>query len=164
MILSFSVPEMRPMIEAGLRQMRGEPGDVRVKRQTIRARGPIAERLLAWDPVGQTIPYDLSLWWKSRTAERAKLGDVPRAAVRVSPIEIWHTTVQDPGAPPRQILRIDGSRGWRAGDAMLFWSSRNRGAAFEAEVKADGFDTVAAFRDYFVPNPGDRFDGILYRW
>ena len=68
MILSFSVPAMRPMIEAGLRQMRGETVDERVKRQTIRARGPRAEKLLSYDPICHSIGYDLQLWWKSRTA------------------------------------------------------------------------------------------------
>lgn len=162
MILSFSVPAMRPMIEAGLREMRGElqPG-TRVKRQTIRARGPRADKLLR---ESRTVGYNLHLWWKSRTPERALIGVVRAGSATVWPIEILHTTVEDPGAAPRQILRLDGPRGWRTGDAMIFWSPLRGGPAFEDEARADGFDTVEAFRDWFVPKPGDRFAGILYRW
>ena len=28
----------------------------------------------------------------------------------------------------------------------------------------DGFDNPEAYRDYFVPRRGDRFDGILFKW
>ncbi|MGD9766814.1 MAG: hypothetical protein AB7U62_04150 [Pseudolabrys sp.] len=47
---------------------------------------------------------------------------------------------------------------------MLFWSPEHGGEPFEQEARADGFESAEAFRDYFVPNPGDRFDAILFKW
>lgn len=167
MLLSFSVPEMLPMLRAGLAQCRGEDvGTKRVKRQTIRQYGPRAERLLAHDPIGHTIPYDLHLWWKSRTPDRALIGTIPCGIppVRVYRLDIWHTSIKPVGEPAYPCIRIDGPRGWRNGDAMLFWSPNHGGHLFEQETRADGFDSAEAFRDFFVPNPGDRFDAILFKW
>lgn len=164
MILSFSVPEMRPMIEAGLRQLRGETVDERVKRQTIRARGPRAAKLLSYDPICHSIRYDLQLWWKSRTAERALIGVVPVDAVRVYPIEILHSSMQFPGKPFEQCLRITGPRDWNPGNDAMFWTPGDGDNAFNRFARADGFDSVEAFRNFFVPEPRDRFSGILYRW
>ena len=166
MLLSFSVPEMLPYIRSGIlaAQDRPEPGR-RVKRQTIRRRGPRAEKLLshakesAW-----THPYDLHLWWKSRTSEREHLGTILGGG-RVYPINILHSTVTPPDARPYPILRIDGPTGWRKGDPMIFWSEQTPpGGPFDFEVREDGFDSVEAFRDYFVPNVGDRFEAIFFRW
>ncbi|WP_316184695.1 hypothetical protein [Bradyrhizobium sp. SZCCHNRI1003] len=174
MLLSFSVPAMRPYIEAGLRQRRGENiGTARVKRQTIRRRGTRAEKLLAYDPIGHSISYDLQLWWKSRTSERELLGEVRAGVpcgdrwqgVRVYQLEILHSRVEPVRGEPYPCIRIDGPRGWREGDAVLFWSPGDApGSAFAAEAYADGFDSPEAFRDYFVPNMGDRFDAILIKW
>lgn len=164
MILSFSVPAMLPYIEAGIRQHAGEDVDAeRVKRQTIRRRGPRAEKLLGWDTIAHTQPYDLHLWWKSRTPQRRHLGTIAGGS-KVYPITILHSTVEPPDGPPYPIIRIDGPRGWREGDAMLFWSGDYSDPAFRAEARADGFDSAQAFRDYFVPNLGDRFEGILFKW
>lgn len=165
MILSFSVQTMLPYIRAGVRQAHGEHvGDERVKRQTIRPRGPRAARLLAsareayW-----THPYDLHLWWKSRTPQREHLGTISGGG-HIYPITILHSTVISPDKAEYPILRIDGPRGWRVGDAMLFWSPDHGGDEFAREVLADGFDTVEAFRDFFVPRVGDKFEGALFRW
>jgi hypothetical protein len=169
MLLSFSVPEMLPMIRAGLRQRAGEDvGATRVKRQTIRARGPRAEKLIAWARgASWTIPYDLHLWWKSRTSEKEFIGKVECGTlppIAVYPISILHSYVEPPNAPRYPALRIDGPRGWRRGDAVLFWSEGDPGGSFISEVLNDGFDTPQAFRDFFVPNIGDRFDAILFKW
>ncbi|NEV79289.1 hypothetical protein DYI24_19855 [Rhodopseudomonas sp. BR0C11] len=165
MLISFSEASMLPYIRAGIRQARGE--DVRgerVKRQTIRGRGQRAEKLLACDPVGHTIPYSLDLWWKSRTPEREHLGGIDCSLVRVWPIEIWHSFIEYTDGSTSECIRINGPRGWRDGDAVLFWSPGDAAGAFAAEAYADGFDSPEAFRDYFVPNRGDRFDAVLFKW
>ncbi|NPU69985.1 hypothetical protein HL667_33690 [Bradyrhizobium sp. 83012] len=176
MLLSFSVPAMRPYIEAGLRQRRGEYiGAARVKRQTIRARKARAEKLLAHDPMGHSIPYDLQLWWKSRTPERELLGEVRAGVpcgehwlgVRVYALEILQTFIEPMHGARVPRIRINGPRGWRTGDSTVWWSpgdTPDLAAAFAREAYADGFDSPEAFRDYFVPNMGDRFDAILIKW
>ena len=164
MLLSFSVPEMLPWIRAGIRQARGEPVSGRVKRQTIRRLGPRGQMVLdhasraCW-----TCPYDLHLWWKSRTAERELLG-VIAGGCRVYPVTILHSTVEPPGKPPYECIRIDGPRGWRKGDDVLFWSPGDPPGQFLAEAQADGFDSMEAFRDFFVPKLGDVFEGVLFKW
>ncbi|WP_315804058.1 hypothetical protein [Bradyrhizobium sp. SZCCHNS3002] len=169
MLISFSVPAMRPWIVAGLQQRRGvDVGDQRVKRQTYRGYGPRAEQLLAWDENGGTIPYDLHLWWKSRTRERELLGIAKQGdgdPIRVYHLDIWHTYVEPMNADRYPCVRINGPYGWRDGDPVLFWSPGDApGSAFAAEACADGFDSPEAFRDFFVPNMGDRFDAILIKW
>lgn len=165
MILSFSVDAMRPYIVAGIRQALGmDVGDARVKRQTIRPRGPRAIKMLERAVnAGWTHSYDLHMYWKARAPTQcAFLGKIEGGGY-IYPITILHSTVEPPGAPSYPILRIDGPNGWRDGDSMLFWSEGEFNA-FSHEVYADGFDTVAAFRDYFVPNVGDRFEGALFKW
>jgi hypothetical protein len=163
MLLSFSVPEMLPMVRAGLRQrLEHDVGDERVKRQTIRNRGPRAEMLFKSAGVDGTIPYDLHLWWKSRTPQREHLGNV--AYPKVYPINILHSRVENTDGTDYPCCRIDGPKGWRDGDAMLFWSPGNEPNGFTQEAFADGFDSPEAFRDYFVPNLWDRFDAILFKW
>lgn len=164
MLLSFSVPVMLPYIRTGIRQRDGEDvGNERVKRQTMRNRGPRADKLLAARRMDQSISTDLHLWWKSRTPERERLGTI--AYPKLYPIDIWHTFIEPPDAPRYPVIRIDGPCGWRKGDAMLFWSEGDEpGGQFEREAYADGFDTPQAFRDFFVPNMGDRFDGVLFKW
>lgn len=165
MLISFSEPQMLPYIRAGIRQANGEDvGGARVKRQTIRRRGPRAEKLLAWCRERHTyhIPYSLDLWWKSRTPAREHLGKV--SPVSVWPIEIWHSSVEYADCSTSQCIRINGPHGWREGDATLFWSPGDDAGAFAAEAYADGFDSREAFRDYFVPSQGDRFDAVLFKW
>ncbi|UPT93916.1 hypothetical protein J4G48_0031905 [Bradyrhizobium barranii subsp. apii] len=167
MLISFSEPPMLPYIRAGLRQRRGEDiAGVRVKRQTMRKLGERGRKLLEWDPIGHSIPYDLHLWWKSRTTERELIGEVrvQDGGIRVYALNILHSEIINPDGSRYPVCRIDGPRGWRAGDAMLFWSPGDEPNAFCAETFADGFDSPAAFRDYFVPNLGDRFDAILFKW
>lgn len=164
MLLSFSIPEMLPYLEAGLRQRAGEDVIARVKRQTIRQRGPRAEKLLEWaKDAFWTHPYDLHLWWKSRTPQRNHLGTVTGGS-HVYPISILHSTVIPPNEPEYEIYRIDGPRGWRTGDSMIFWSPEHGGQSFETEAYADGFNSARDFAKYFVPNVGDTFDAILFKW
>jgi hypothetical protein len=157
MLLSFSEAPMLSYVRAGIRQALGEDvGDERVKRQTIRLRGKRAAQLLRWDPVGHTIALALHLYWKSRTPKRERLGVIPAQLVRVYELEIQH--LHDGG------LRIAGPQAWRDGGA-IFWSPGRVGCAHVAsESRSGGFDSPEAFRDYFVPNPGDRFDAILFKW
>lgn len=168
MLLSFSEASMLSYIRAGLRQRRGEDiGGARVKRQIIRKLGARGRKLLEWDPIGHTIPYDLQLWRKSRTQERELIGDVrvdQGGSARVYAINVLHSRIVNPDGREYPVCRIDGPRGWRRGDAMLFWSPGDDANAFCAEAHADGFDSPEAFRDYFVPNLGDRFDAILFKW
>jgi hypothetical protein len=170
MLLSFSVPVMRPWIVAGLQQRLGvDVGDQRVKRQTMRRYGPRAEKLLAHDPIGHSIPHDLHLWWKSRTAERALLGIAKQGQgdrpIRIYALDIWHTFIAPTRGARIPCIRINGPRGWRDGDAVLFWSPGDSAdCGFAREAHADGFDSPEAFRDFFVPNMGDRFGAILIKW
>lgn len=154
MLLSFSVPEMRPMIEAGVRAHNGfDVGSARVKRQTIRKRGPRAEALLAvarekhW-----RCPHPLHLWWKSRTKERKRLGIVSGGLVC-----------------PVRIVRSAANRG----DFDISLTAEQRGICFfafddnpdaEAFARVDGFDSAEAFRDFFVPRAGDVFQGVIFTW
>lgn len=165
MLISFSVPQMLPYIQAGIRQRAGENiFGQRVKRQTIRKRGPRAEKLLHCAVAAYwTHPYDLHLWWKSRTAQRAHLGTVAGGS-KIYPISILHSNVVPPDSPPYETYRIDGPHGWRNGDAMLFWNPKDGGRSFEEEAYADGFDSARDFVQYFVPNLGDRFDAVIFKW
>jgi hypothetical protein len=160
MILSFSLPSMLPFVQAGILQANGEDvGQQRVKRQTIRRRGPLAERLLKHaENACWTIPYDLQLWWKSRTPQRAFLGTVKN--IRFYPILILHSQEEYPDGRVNPVLRISGPDGWREGDAAVF----DGGKGFEEEVYADGFDGVKSFREFFVPKMSDRFDGVIFKW
>jgi len=164
MILSFSVPPMLPYIRAGIRQATGEDvGSERVKRQTIRSRGPRALQLLEHaKDAGWTHYCDFHLWWKSRTPARQFLGKIP--SKRIYPITILHSYSQISGGPKEPCFRITGPRGWREGDAMIFWDQKNGGADFENEARKDGFDNAQEFVNYFVPEMGARFEGVLYRW
>lgn len=168
MLLSFSVPEMLPMIARGIAQVHRAAEEGRVKRQTIRRRGLRAELLIERaSEASWTIPYDLHCWWKSRTPDGYCIGVVPCQHVRVYPITILHSSVEPTHAPDYPCLRINGPRGWRDGDDVLFWSPSDGSGietAFGREAFADGFDSVEAFRDFFVPNLGDRFEAILFKW
>lgn len=177
-ILSFSVPEMRPWLEAGIRQrdaqtIRPVAGGMsdsieigRVKRQTIRRRGPRALRLLEWDPNSFTHPYDLHLWWKSRTAERVLIGVARNAPpMNIYPIHILHGTITPPRSPAYPVVRICGPESWRPRQSTMFWSPGDPpGSPFAEEARKDGFETPEAFRDFFVPNVGDEFEGVLFTW
>lgn len=137
MLLSFSVDYMRPYVEAGIRQNNGEDvGAARVKRQTIRKLGPVAKRLIKFG-IRPVMP--LHLWWKSRTKEKAFLGVVP--SWRITPVYIANCN----GAP---VIEIDR----RAIDNQ------------DQFAIDDGFDSLDAFLAYFVPNAGDVFNGVLYKW
>lgn len=163
MLLSFSVAAMRPMISAGIRQCRGaDVGAERVKRQTIRKRGARAEMLFDAAGLDGSIRYDLHLWWKSQTPQRELLGTV--CFPKIYPIEILHSHVENTDGSTYPVCRINGSRGWREGDTTLFWSPGDTENGFVRETYADGFDSPEAFRDFFVPNHGDRFDAILFKW
>lgn len=144
MMLSFSILSMREMVVYGAQQRAGiDVGGARVKRQTIRGLGPRNGRLL--DRARRNdwhLDYDLTLWWKSRTPVRCRLGEVIRSEgmpIFLQPIAIDHT----PGFS--YFLRVDGYH-------------------VEALAEADGFDSPEEFRDFFVPNLGDRFEGVMFKW
>ena len=148
MLLSFSVPEMLPYVRAGIRQAHGEHVTERVKRQTIRAWGPQAERVLA----AKTFPYRLSLWWKSRTKEREFLGSIECDGVQACQVEISHD------ATGRVTVYTYGSV------LQMHWHPDRGGKKLTDFAYADGFDSPEAFRAYFVPNIGDVFKGIMFKW
>lgn len=152
MLLSFSVTAMRPWIVNGLIQRGNPPGYVdkgeRVKRQTIRADGPRAQRLLEVARLnGWKHPGRLDLWWKSRTKERQSLGCV--TGFELYPVLISH----------HDIVAVDSP-----GVGFLKWSPAAGGADLVKFALADGFDSVEAFRDFFVPQHGDRFVGVVFKW
>lgn len=174
-LISFSIPEMLPMVLAGLADVTKETGHgvnnvldaqlwasnefpqeaeawvhcQRRKRQTCRrfdfnqdhSRSPWA-RLERGDR--------LSLWWKSRTANRRFLGSAKVASVSFVRIEnlagfmVVYPVVKD--------LKT-GRYGHRA-DTL-----DTRQFAFE-----DGFASLDECRDFFVPNEGDVFEGVLIKW
>lgn len=170
MMLSFSIPEMRPKIEAGLREraVSGFPpsregasadrpaaqGGSRTKRQTIRHRGPVWQRMIAEAKDGR-VERDLHLWWKSRTKERALLGVVRGFGIEAIAIEhrggdcLIHQPMITASA------RVDGTRPERPCREDLL---------AHRLAHADGFEDFASFAAYFVPNPGDRFVGALITW
>jgi hypothetical protein len=173
MLISFSVAEMLPYIRAGIRQASGEHVIERVKRQTIRTRGARAEKLLAHaGEANWTIPYDLHLYWCSRSPKGKFLGLVEH--VRVYPIEMLHSSVQPAdGRPEYQCLKIELPRAFPDSN-WQFWSPQDGGLrdgrlapdanGFARFAYKDGFDSVEAFRDFFVPNRGDHFKGIVFTW
>jgi hypothetical protein len=168
MLLSFSVPAMLPMIERGLRQRAGEGliggvAETRVKRQTIRKMGPRAVDMLERAAENEwNCPYDLHLWWKSRTKQRAHLGTVQGA--KVYPIEIEHKLL----STVRMILprALAGDGVLYGANILTFWSeTRQEGrSTFEEFAYADGFDSGRDFVRFFVPNKGDRFEGVVFKW
>lgn len=162
MLLSFSVPEMLPYIRAGVIQAKGgQVGNARVKRQTIRGLGPRNAELLKHDPIAHTIPYRVHLWWKSRTKDREFLGVFEPEHVRVYPITILHASMQSPGGPIEQCIKVEAAA-WDRRNSCYFWP--DSATSFSDFAYADGFDSPEAFRDYFVPNLGDRFNGVLFKW
>lgn len=174
MILSFSIPEMRPMIEAGLRQRQGEDvGGARVKRQTIRRAGPRAYRLIEYAQEHDwNCPYPLHLWWKSRTPEREHIGTVPLGGARCWPVliervhasafergvelhgDIYVLAVSTPGGSPRASEVI-----YAEPDCAV-----EEGGAVASFARQDGFESATDFRDFFVPKRSDVFEGIVYQW
>lgn len=174
MMLSFSVPAMRPMIEAGLRQRGGEklPDAARVKRQTIRARGPVWQRVLGESEggrdLGGRVERDLHLWWKSRTKERALMGVV--RGFEIYPVTIFHGAEDATRALETGFIQVVFPR-----DCILFGYANFSdalscaGADFGATsacafAYADGFGEWRDFVNFFVPHPGDRFAGALIKW
>jgi hypothetical protein len=172
MLLSFSIAPMLPMVRAGLDQRNGvDVGDARVKRQTIRRRGTRGLALLERAAkAGWTIPYDLHLWWKSRTPEKAHIGTAYAGPPRYPPnycypIQILHSETIDSDGRHDDIWRIDGPRGWRKGSPMVFWTLEGFGnQPFEEEACNDGFESARDFCNFFAPNLGDRFEGVLFKW
>jgi hypothetical protein len=167
MLLSFSVPKMLPWIENGLRQYAGEDVTGRVKRQTIRATGPRYELLLrcAGDPVVLQVAT-LHLWWKSRTKERRSLGDVKN--FRIRPITITREADEENDCD-YMMVKIAGDDGPAA--LWMEWiPSKSITALHEWKggigklIYDDGFDSFDDFAEFFVPNVGDVFKGVLLQW
>lgn len=165
MLLSFSEPSMKQFVIDGLAQANGREITSRVKRQTIRRRGARGVRLLREaETAGPLLWYELHLWWKSRTQEREFFGVAKPAWVY--PIHILHSTVEPLDRPKYPLVRVvlPGTV-YGEGQNCGFWSATDEGGGLVSKVAHDdGFESVAAFRDYFVPNVGDEFTGILYRW
>lgn len=185
MMLSFSIPSMRVMIEAGLREraVTGFPqqdasgraasaASIRTKRQSIRRRGPVWQRVLAESEGGPEkggrVERDLHLWWKSRTPEREKLGTV--RGFEIFPVTIFHGA--EDGMRPRETgfvrVALPPDRilfGYADFSDALSAASPDFGATSAcAFAYADGFDEWLDFVNFFVPRPGDRFPGALIRW
>lgn len=143
MLLSFSIDEMRPMIVNGLKELAGEPVEGRVKRQTIRRFGP--QYMKKFGTAKHLEGLQLDLWWKSRTPDRFKFGQVTGSATRLIirrvPIGV-------------QLEPIDKDNPYEIHTEDTFMDF----------VRADGFSSAAEFIDYFVPNEGDVFEGVLFRW
>lgn len=153
MLLSFSVDYMRSYVEAGIKQANGgRVRDERIKRQTIRGLGPVAERVLRQcDPVSHRHPGTLHLWWKSRTPDRAHLGDV--TGFRAYPLEIEHLRATAP------LFELRGP-----GKSKLMWDGTKSTSGFEEFALADGFHNGEDFVNFFVPRAGAVFRGIIYKW
>ncbi|MDF1627016.1 MAG: hypothetical protein P1U84_12095 [Parvibaculaceae bacterium] len=152
MLLSFSIPAMRPMIENGLREIAGEPVDGRTKRQTIRRYGPAYQRLFRHGTADERWSLDdlqLDLWWKSRTPGRVKLGQTTGVASRV--------TVKRLNRYAFALIAADTST---FGMLARYQNMDREGSVWHA----DGFDSAVDFMNYFTPNEGDVFDGVLFQW
>jgi hypothetical protein len=177
MLVSFSHTAMRPYVEAGIHQAQGhDVGFERVKRTTIRRAGPRYEELLARNAAGWA-GLRLRLWWKSRTAERAKLGEAP--LLGIERITILHgrrdgdPCLQVKGTPALfelfgtspgcnyvssvQWLHADVAARELTGSA---WDDGHIGIV----AYRDGFNTLRDFADFFVPKDGDRFEGVVLKW
>lgn len=156
MILSFSAPEMLPYIRNGIVQAKGvSVGGARVKRQTIRREGEQSRRVLKLLDDRGAFPYRLHLYWKSRAPDREFLGVFEPECAKAAPILIEHVVTRR--EPP--FIRIVA-----LGATSVFSEDNWPNKTFSDFSYADGFDSPEAFRDYFVPNPGDVFKGIVYRW
>lgn len=157
-LLSFSVDYMLPFVEAGVRQANGaNVGAERVKRQTIRRRGPVIERLLLQAPAPtRKHPGDLFMWWKSRAPCARQIGVV--TGFRIYPLGIWrHLGTISLTSEPNAL--------WEGSPEQLLWrESEEAPAAFTVFARADGFPDAATFRDFFVPEPKSSFNGGLFRW
>ncbi len=105
---------------------------------------------------GWRCPCPLHLWWKSRTKERAFIGKVEGAECK--PLLIVRSQL------PRGPILIGGEafKGDHVAYATFLPEEPNMTA--DAFARADGFDSVEAFRDFFVPKPGDVFEGVLFSW
>jgi len=149
MLLSFSHDDMRPMIVNGLRQLAGEPiGRGWVKRQTIREFGPMNQKLFG-DKLHLS-DLTLHLWWKSRTPARFKFGEVTGRGTR---IEISNRLGPHSGRSWVVVEDQGKANLWTLGMPSM-----------EDFALADGFNSEDDFREYFVPEPGDVFDGVLFQW
>ncbi|PHR91066.1 MAG: hypothetical protein COA69_13520 [Robiginitomaculum sp.] len=144
MLLSFSMDEMRPMIEAGVAEKHGPAGGFgRTKCQTIRKFDGNPR-----SPYARVKPGDaLHLWWKSRTAARKRLGLID--CLSVSPITIYSE------APW-------GKRGVILGDPKTGPCLSDE--AVVALAYADGFTNADAFYEFFVADAPIAFRGVLIKW
>lgn len=175
-LLSFSIPEMLPNLIAGLdvagayreegafeahsawaRTNFGQDPEsaVRLKRQTIREYDPDTSSLRS--PYARIkAGYTAHIWWKSRSAQRRKLGSVPITSI--THVEIKHSMTAN-----RKEVMLDIDTG---GTVQRFctafgWKDQNAITLF---ARRDGFNGLEDFRDYFVPKPGDTFRGVLIEW
>lgn len=163
MMLSFTIDSMRSKIEAGLRERAvtgfprpaGYQSTEDVKRQTIRFRGPVWQRVLAEAKNG-IVERDLHLWWRSRTKNRERLGTV--RGFGIEPI-----TISREGAFCGIYMQERGLIGALADGSVPALPDPGVILA-HAFARADGFDSFTDFARFFVPKPGDRFPGALIKW
>lgn len=162
MLLSFSVAEMRPYVEAGLRERAGEalPPETRVKRQTVRVRGPNWQRVIAEADEEGRVGRDLHLWWKSRTKDRALLGVV--RGFHIFPVSFEHRTYRG-DAYCNMALERGSTVSAEIGGPVSALPTPSQLIA-NTFARADGFDALEDFVPFFVPKPGDRFVGALIKW
>lgn len=170
MLLSFSLPDMLPNLVLGLDEagaLAGKPtaplfdwaahvcGGGRTvwahadattgpKRQTIRAFNPATSS--ARSPYRRAAPGGTAhLWWKSRVPdEKRKLGVVRLQGVRRVAMQRYYV------GPPK-VVTLERGR----------WADVPNLDAF---ARADGFPDVEAMADWFVPEPGDSFQGVVLSW
>lgn len=172
MLLSFSLPDMLPELIDGLygdylqpcdrarykeqsdwcEQIMGLRAEDRhtPKMQTIRAYHP--DTSPARSPYRTVKPGDTAhIWWKSRTAERRKLG---------SPTITGVQTVRLSNHAGSFVIALPTNSNALL-DAAGIIASRDGQNAF---ARADGFKDARSMRDYFVPKDGDVFHGVLISW
>jgi len=167
MLMSFSVPEMRPMVEAGVKQWQGhDVGTARVKRQTIRKLGPKYAPIVEAYANREISSVPLHLWWKSRTPEKEFIGQVDATISRCSIDRCclalygeFITVRINPRQPGEDIRLPQQVLTWNLGRA-----ADEQFIAFDVFARADGFNSAREFADYFAPECGDRFEGALFRW
>lgn len=167
MLLGFSLAPMLPMLVNGLKvrdallpgvedwmaenfaEHVAAAGD-RIKAQTIRAFGGDNPR----SPYGRVQPGNrLDLWWKPRTRQRRKLGEVPCASLRR--IHLGHL----PGDNTAWAMFCNVETGTGTGT----FKSLTCDEIWADVLQPDGFATMRDGRAFFCAKPGT-FLGVVVGW
>jgi len=154
--VSFSIDAMREAIENGIRHANaGKPlpaeGAMRewsdiaaVKRQTLRTRQPIAKARTnpywrAFRAMREARGVVMTAWWKKRSPNREKLGNVQLLAI--IPVDL----VAGGGSAALRVVRASGKAfAPQAGVRLVL-------PPIGVFARRDGFDSVRQMRDYFFP-------------